>query len=79
MLQVLHFADRARLFKLCYDLLRPGGLFFAADFFELGKLDHVEWKVSQACFWQPGVLIFMMCNDADASRRGQLSVPGTVH
>ncbi len=43
--QVLHFADRIQLFKLCYDLLRPGGYFYAADFFELGKLDHVEWKV----------------------------------
>lgn len=44
-LTVLHIADRQSLFKLCYNLLRPGGTFFAADFVSLGSLTHEEWRV----------------------------------
>jgi sarcosine/dimethylglycine N-methyltransferase len=43
-LTVLHIADRAELFKNCYSLLRPGGVFFAADFFQNGRLTHEEWR-----------------------------------
>ncbi len=42
--QVLHIADRVELFKRCYSLLRPGGMFFAADFVQVGKLTHDEWE-----------------------------------
>lgn len=43
-LTVLHIADRVELFKNCYSLLRPGGIFFAADFVQNGKLTRDEWK-----------------------------------
>ena len=42
-LTVLHFDDKTTLFKSCYDLLRPGGKLFIADFFECGKLSDAEW------------------------------------
>ena len=42
-LTVLHFEQRPKLFRLAYSLLRPGGVFFAADFFQLGKLTSGEW------------------------------------
>jgi len=45
-LTILHIADRQSLFKRCYNLLRPGGTFFAADFVSLGSLTHEEWRVS---------------------------------
>eukprot|EP01147_Barroeca_monosierra_P007994 gene7994-10055_t len=41
-LTVLHFSDRLQLFKQCYELLRPGGFFFAADFFARNPLSHEE-------------------------------------
>jgi hypothetical protein len=44
-LTVLHIEERPKLFKTAYTLLRPGGVFFAADFFQLGKLTADEWKV----------------------------------
>jgi len=33
-LTVLHIPNRDNLFKLCYDLLKPGGIFLAEDFYE---------------------------------------------
>eukprot|EP00043_Microstomoeca_roanoka_P006354 m.62229 g.62229 ORF g.62229 m.62229 type:complete len:582 (+) comp13381_c0_seq5:173-1918(+) len=44
-LTVLHFADRLTLFKSCYELLRPGGFFFAADFFALQALTKQEKQI----------------------------------
>jgi hypothetical protein len=37
-LTVLHIDERPKLFKIAYSLLRPGGVWFAADFFQLGKV-----------------------------------------
>jgi cyclopropane fatty-acyl-phospholipid synthase-like methyltransferase/ABC-type nitrate/sulfonate/bicarbonate transport system substrate-binding protein len=44
-LTVLHFQDKAELFRSCYSLLRPGGKLFIADFFERAKLTDGEWTV----------------------------------
>ncbi|EGD82486.1 hypothetical protein PTSG_03135 [Salpingoeca rosetta] len=41
-LTVLHFQDRLSLFRQCHELLRPGGFFFAADFFARGALTAEE-------------------------------------
>lgn len=43
-LTVLHFSDRAGMFRQAYELLRPGGMFFAADFVQQGKLTEAEWR-----------------------------------
>ena len=44
-LTVLHFDDRPMLFRRCYELLRPGGVFYAGDFFETGKFTPEEARV----------------------------------
>eukprot|EP00035_Acanthoeca_spectabilis_P020720 m.434320 g.434320 ORF g.434320 m.434320 type:complete len:603 (+) comp17696_c0_seq1:64-1872(+) len=44
-LTVLHIERRSKFFQIAYSLLRPGGVFFAADFFQLGKLTSDEWRV----------------------------------
>ncbi|EDQ86431.1 uncharacterized protein MONBRDRAFT_33828, partial [Monosiga brevicollis MX1] len=44
-LTVLHFSNRERLFSNCYELLQPGGTFFAADFVMLQPLTHEERHV----------------------------------
>eukprot|EP00049_Salpingoeca_infusionum_P016156 m.326818 g.326818 ORF g.326818 m.326818 type:complete len:605 (-) comp16022_c1_seq18:6653-8467(-) len=41
-LTILHFDDRVALFKQCYDLLAPGGYFFAADFYQRSPLTKRE-------------------------------------
>jgi len=46
-LTVLHIPDRDTLFKLSYSLLKPGGIFFAEDFFELGTLTETEKQTLQ--------------------------------
>ena len=35
------------MFRQAYDLLRPGGMFFAADFVQKGQLTEDEWKVQE--------------------------------
>eukprot|EP00730_Choanoeca_flexa_P001746 TRINITY_DN10766_c0_g4_i4.p1 TRINITY_DN10766_c0_g4~~TRINITY_DN10766_c0_g4_i4.p1 ORF type:complete len:584 (+),score=136.26 TRINITY_DN10766_c0_g4_i4:64-1815(+) len=44
-LTVLHFDQRQQLFRQCYELLRPGGVFFAADFVCLGLLQPNEKRI----------------------------------
>eukprot|EP00045_Choanoeca_perplexa_P008267 m.76298 g.76298 ORF g.76298 m.76298 type:complete len:585 (-) comp14423_c0_seq1:139-1893(-) len=44
-LTVLHFDQRSQLFRECYELLRPGGLFFAADFVALSLLQPAEKQI----------------------------------
>lgn len=44
-LTLLHIEDRPSLFKHCQNLLRPGGIFYAGDFFEAGQLTGDEWKI----------------------------------
>jgi len=44
-LTVLHISDRASLFRLCYKLLKPGGIFYAEDFFDKNKLTPTEKKI----------------------------------
>lgn len=80
-LTVLHIADRVQLFKRCYNLLRPGGVFFAADFFALGNLTKSEWKVcpgrgGKDMTTGPHPLTFM---STDPARGGVLPVAGAVH
>lgn len=41
-LTVLHIPERAQLFKTCYSLLKPGGVFYAEDFFEKATLTEEE-------------------------------------
>eukprot|EP00040_Diaphanoeca_grandis_P026497 m.148536 g.148536 ORF g.148536 m.148536 type:complete len:599 (-) comp30604_c0_seq1:18-1814(-) len=41
-LTVLHFDNRAEFFKQAYTALKPGGIFFAADFFARGELTKAE-------------------------------------
>lgn len=33
-LTILHFVDRSSVFKIAYSLVRPGGKFYAADFYQ---------------------------------------------
>eukprot|EP00052_Salpingoeca_macrocollata_P014618 m.115173 g.115173 ORF g.115173 m.115173 type:complete len:659 (-) comp19381_c0_seq4:28-2004(-) len=44
-LTILHIADRLSVFRHSYDLLRPGGVFFSADFVALGHLTNDEWEI----------------------------------
>jgi len=43
-LTILHIKqkDRATLFKLCYSILKPGGSFYAEDFYDKGNLTSSE-------------------------------------
>jgi cyclopropane fatty-acyl-phospholipid synthase-like methyltransferase len=44
-LTVLHFSDRRALFKHCYNVLKPGGYFFAADFYQRSLLTKKERQI----------------------------------
>lgn len=44
-LQVLHFSDRNGMFHWAYQLLRPGGMFYATDFVQKTQLTEEEWNV----------------------------------
>lgn len=44
-LTVLHFDRRTDLFEKCYKLLRPGGTFYAADFFARNRLTVLEKQI----------------------------------
>jgi len=44
-LTVLHIPQRDKLFKLCFDLLKPGGIFFAEDFYKLSVFTEEESRV----------------------------------
>ena len=46
-LTVLHISDRRALFKRAYDLLRPGGYFYAADFYAKRDITVSERMVLQ--------------------------------
>lgn len=46
-LTVLHIPDRENLFRLSYEVLKPGGYFYAEDFFERGKLTAEEKRTLQ--------------------------------
>ena len=41
-LTVLHINDRRGLFRKCFSLLKPGGVFYAADFYALARLTVSE-------------------------------------
>jgi len=52
-LTILHIKqnDRETLFNLCYSILKPGGIFYAEDFFEKGNLSTLEkTKLSDEVF-----------------------------
>jgi len=44
-LTVLHIPQRDNLFKLCYNLLKPGGIFLAEDFYKLSMFTEEETKI----------------------------------
>lgn len=50
-LTVLHIVDRRPFFNACYDLLKPGGYFFAADFFARNTLSKHERKILADDVW----------------------------
>ena len=41
-LTVLHIKDRPALFRNCFELLRPGGVFYADDFYQKGSFGKAE-------------------------------------
>jgi len=44
-LTVLHIPKREELFKLCFNLLKPGGYFFAEDFYKFSTLTEEESRI----------------------------------
>jgi cyclopropane fatty-acyl-phospholipid synthase-like methyltransferase/ABC-type nitrate/sulfonate/bicarbonate transport system substrate-binding protein len=56
-LTVLHIPDRHNLFRLCYSVLRPGGIFFAEDFTEVraGALTSEEKRLLETEVFCPYV------------------------
>eukprot|EP01126_Amoeba_proteus_P026456 TRINITY_DN2619_c0_g1_i2.p1 TRINITY_DN2619_c0_g1~~TRINITY_DN2619_c0_g1_i2.p1 ORF type:complete len:450 (+),score=74.70 TRINITY_DN2619_c0_g1_i2:444-1793(+) len=55
-LTILHIQNREKLFHLCYRNLKPGGYFFAEDFFKISKFTSEELSLLQeevACPYVP--------------------------
>lgn len=44
-LTILHIPERAQLFEICHSLLKPGGVFYAEDFFEKAPLSEEEKRI----------------------------------
>jgi SAM-dependent methyltransferase len=45
LLSFLHIPDRIALYKVCHDVLKPGGCMFIEDFYKLNEMEMEELKI----------------------------------
>lgn len=58
---VLHIQNREKLFQLSFDLLKPGGIFFAEDFFKISMFSNNEILTLQqevSCPYVPDLITY---------------------